>query len=128
MTLSLSLLTTYIGTLTIIKQSCNENCTRYHAVRGDPSCPDTPWSECTHGCIMSRKVVPTTEPLHVHGQCNYRQQTRTCYAGLCPREDGDYILYLDMRVKIDPRQWSYIHAESFFEAFKKLFKVSNTIV
>ena len=34
-------------------------------VRGDPECPDEPWSECSVDCIMSKKIVPRTEPTKV---------------------------------------------------------------
>jgi hypothetical protein len=34
-------------------------------VRGDPECPDTPWSECSVDCIMSKKTVSRTEPAKV---------------------------------------------------------------
>jgi hypothetical protein len=34
-------------------------------VRGNPECPDEPWSECSVDCIMSKKIVPRTEPTKV---------------------------------------------------------------
>ena len=34
-------------------------------VRGDPECPDEPWSECSHDCIMSKKIAPRGEPTKV---------------------------------------------------------------
>jgi hypothetical protein len=58
----------------ITTRDCSENCSRTHSVRGNALCPDTAWSECTHGCIMSRKVVPPTEPLHAtHGTQHFFQ-------------------------------------------------------
>ena len=42
-----------------------ENCRADEVVRGDPECPDEPWSECSVDCIMSKKIVPRTEPTKV---------------------------------------------------------------
>ena len=101
-----------------------ENCTQYKIVRGDPHCPDKPWTDCSHACIKSRQAVPRTEPLYVGGKCNYQLQTSTCYAGACPLHDGDYLLYLDMRVRVEPWKWSYVYTESFYAAMTSLFKVT----
>lgn len=107
---------------------CSENCSFSKIVRGDPKCPDLAWTQCTHGCIMSRYTVPLTEPMMLHGKCNYRQQTSTCYTGMCPLSDGDYLIYLDMRVRIEPWKWSYVYTEAFFSALNTLFNVSYTTV
>ena len=95
-------------------------------MRGDPACPDRAWTDCTHGCVKSRQTVPTTGHLKdSSGHCNYRLQTSTCYAGICPLEDGDYLVYIDLRVRLDPARWSYVHSESFFAAMAAMFKVKS---
>jgi hypothetical protein len=68
-------------------------------------------------------VVPFGEPLYVKGKCNYHQQTSPCYAYECPVVDGDYLIYIDMRVRIQPEHWSYVYTEYFYAAMTDLFKV-----
>eukprot|EP01033_Poteriospumella_lacustris_P009969 gene9970-7131_t len=118
----------------LVSRGCSENCTKTLAVRGDPRCPDSPWTECSHACITTRRVVPRdTEPLFrplvSHGSvsqtCNYQTQTSACYTGQCPRQDGDYLLYVDVHLRMDAARWSYVHAESFFVAFASLFHLPS---
>lgn len=113
----------------IVTRDCSENCSYHRSVRGSVFCPDKPWTECTHGCVMSRMAVPKGEPLVLDGgKCNYKVQTATCYTGLCPRQDGDYLVYIDMRVRIDPRRWSYVYTEAFFKAFIAIFKLKGNSI
>lgn len=106
------------------ERPCLESCSFSKIVRGNPECPDRPWTDCTHGCVKSRQTVPSTGLLKdKRGHCNYRLQTSTCYAGICPLQDGDYLVYIDLRVRIEPWKWSYVHSESFFAAMASLFKV-----
>ena len=116
--------------LPTVTKDCFENCAFNRIVRGaDPLCPDKPWTECTHGCMKSRQVVPSTEkPRDKNGNCNYKLQTATCYSGICPLQDGDYLVYIDLRVSIEPWKWSYVHSESFFAAMASLFKVKRVCV
>jgi hypothetical protein len=107
-----------------ISKDCEEHCSFYKVTKGDILCPDTPWSECSHACIVARFAIPSTEPTMSHGKCSYKQQTSTCYTGMCPRQDGDYLLYVDMRVRIEPFRWSYVYTEAFFAAFATIFKVN----
>jgi hypothetical protein len=105
---------------------CQESCAGYRIVRGDPHCPDRPWTECTHGCVKSRQTVPAGEKLYAdsrHKTCNYHLQTSTCYAGSCPLQEGDYLVYVDLRVRVEPWKWSYVHTEAFFTAMASLLKV-----
>jgi hypothetical protein len=107
---------------------CQESCTFYKIVRGDPNCPDKAWTDCTHGCVKSRQSVPSGEKLYKdskHHTCNYHLQTSTCYAGSCPLQDGDYLIYIDLRVRVEPWKWSYVHTENFFAAMATVFKVSR---
>ncbi len=60
--------------------------------------------------------------------CKYRQLTRTCYTGSVPVDDGDYLVFIDMRVRVDPWHWSFVHAEAFYGAFSSLFSVSIFIL
>ena len=57
------------------------------------------------------------------GKCNYHTTTAICYTGSCPMADGDYLVYVDMRVRIEPWRWSYVHTEAFYTAMASLFKV-----
>ena len=73
---------------------------------------------------MSRYVVPRGEPvLRTDGQCNYQLQTSQCYAGLCPTQDGDFLVFIDMRIRVDFSKWGYVYTEAFYEAMAALFKV-----
>lgn len=112
-----------IDTGDVDARPCSENCTNFKIVRGDPQCPDKPWTECSHACIKSRQAVPLTEPLKIGGVCNYQLQTATCYAGACPLNEGDYLLYIDMRVRVEPWKWSYVYTETFYAAMTKLFNL-----
>lgn len=104
---------------------CKEVCAFSKVVRGTyATCPDRPWTDCTHGCIKSRQVVSSTEKPRDHGQCNYHLQTSTCYAGICPLQEGDYLVYVDLRVRIEPWKWSYVYTEHFFAAMATLFKLN----
>ena len=46
-----------------------------------------------------------------------------CYTGACPVDDGDYLVFIDLRVFISPQHWSYVHAEAFYGALSKMFNV-----
>eukprot|EP00600_Ochromonadales_sp_CCMP1393_P007988 CAMPEP_0174975692 /NCGR_PEP_ID=MMETSP0004_2-20121128/12592_1 /TAXON_ID=420556 /ORGANISM="Ochromonas sp., Strain CCMP1393" /LENGTH=867 /DNA_ID=CAMNT_0016226587 /DNA_START=128 /DNA_END=2731 /DNA_ORIENTATION=- len=107
---------------------CSEKCSAYKIVRGDPKCPDKPWTDCTHACLKSRQMVPLTEPTKVRGKCNYHLQTSTCYAGSCPQQDGDYLVYIDLRVRLEPWKWSYVYTESFYSAMTTLLKLKGNSV
>jgi hypothetical protein len=107
----------------IVTKECSENCSYSKIVKGPLECPDKAWSDCTHGCIKSRMAVPADNIVKVDGVCNYQYQTAICYSGLCPRQDGDFLIYLDMRVRIEPSRWSYVYTEDFYAAFAQLFKV-----
>jgi hypothetical protein len=61
----------------------------------------------------------------VGGKCNYKQQTQTCYSGLCPIEDGDFLIYIDLRVEVEADRWSYVYTESFYDAISKVFNVRS---
>ena len=67
-------------------RSCYENCSFFKIVRGDPQCPDKAWTDCSHGCVMSRQAVPVGEAALSRGKCNYHVQTATCYSHECPIE------------------------------------------
>jgi len=57
-------------------------------------------------------------------ECAYTQQTRSCYSGDCPMQDGDMLVFIDMRVGVQPSQWSYVYSEAFFGALSALFHVN----
>lgn len=39
----------------------------------------------------------------------------------CFAVDGDFLVYVDMHVRIASAQWSYVYAESFYAALASLF-------
>ena len=49
----------------VVSKNCSEHCAKTSIVRGDPLCPDLPWSECSKDCMKTRKVVPITEAVKV---------------------------------------------------------------
>ena len=61
----------------------------------------------------------------MRGKCNYKQQTQTCYSGLCPMEDGDLPIYIDLTVEVEADRWSYVYTESFYDAISKVFNVRS---
>jgi len=110
-------------------RSCSQNCSYFKEVRGDPRCPDKPWEDCNTNCTMTRQVVPPGEPLlNPDGMCNYKQQVRSCYAALCSVNDGDYLIYIDLRISLNSAHWGYVYTETFNEAFAQLFKVRSSSI
>jgi len=106
---------------------CFENCRADEVVLGDPECPDEPWSECSVDCIMSKMIVPRTEPTKVRGKCNYMQQTQTCYSGRCPIDEGDFLIYINLRVEVEADRWSYVYTESFYDAISKVLNLKHNV-
>ncbi len=116
-------------------RDCGIACSNGQIVRGDPLCPEKPWSECNKSCIQTRSVPSEgvarkmrqrgllNHTMMAQNQCNYQQQSRSCYTGSCPIIDGDYLVFIDLRVRIDPLKWSYVYSEDFFGAFSELFGV-----
>lgn len=116
---------------TITEKPCNIPCVGSKLVRGNPYCPDKAWTDCEHACIQSRMVVsydittpnPNLDLTKAENCQKYTQQTRTCYAGGCALVIGDYLVFIDLRVQIQPSDWSYVHAEDFYAALAALFKI-----
>lgn len=84
-------------------------------VKGNPKCPDTPWSECSLTCQQTRVVYDDS--------CSPSAQARSCTAGICPVKDGDFIVLIDIMAPILPTSWSYVHSEDFISALESLFNV-----
>ena len=157
-----------------VTKLCHMPCSGRSLSRGNPSCTDTPWSDCSKKrCEQYRIAVDVSnkqpsgdnharrrlssggnthlernhhhsqhqrrsfqQPLNWatrgHGQNNRHLEStecknstviRSCYSGACPVNDGDYLIFLDMHIRIRPSSWSYVHEENFFAAFENLFKV-----
>jgi hypothetical protein len=102
-------------------KACHQPCDGASIVRGKPECPERPWSECKRECVQSR-LFPNSEELAA-GKCHYITQTRPCYSDSCPLNNGDMLIFIDMRVGVPPQEWSYVHTEVFYGAFAKLFGV-----
>ena len=115
----------------ITEKPCSIPCVGSKVVRGNPYCPDKAWTDCEHGCIQSRMVVsydittanPDLDLTKAENCQKYTQQTRTCYAGGCALSIGDYLVFIDLRVQIQPSDWSYVYAEDFYSALAALFKI-----
>ncbi len=102
-------------------KACNQPCEGTLMVRGSPECPERAWGECGRECVQSRQF-PNSEELS-GGKCHYSTQTRPCYSGSCPLNDGDMLIFIDMRIAVSPQEWSYVHREVFFSAFSRMFSV-----
>ena len=84
-------------------------------VKGNPKCPDTPWTECSTSCQQTRVVY--------NDACAPSAEARGCSAGVCPIKLGDFIVLIDIMVPIAPSTWSYVHSEDFLAALESLFNV-----
>ena len=51
------------------------------------------------------------------------QQTQTCYSGRCPIDEGDFLIYINLRVEVEADRWSYVYTESFYDAISKVLNV-----
>ncbi len=100
-------------------KACNQPCVGSAMVRGKPECPEKAWGACQHQCVQSRQF-PSSEELS-RGVCHYVTQTRPCYSGECPLNDGDMLVFIDMRVSVSPQDWTYVHTEVFFGALTNIF-------
>lgn len=81
-----------------------------------------------HSISHSHSNAPYNNKNNLHSaaddKCAYTSTPRVCYTGACPVNDGDYVMFIDMKVKINPQEWSYVHSEAFYAAFANIFKVS----
>ena len=106
-----------------VSKDCNVSCAGNKIVRGVDTCPEKAWNVCLKSCIQSREM-PDQAQL-AKSVCSYTQQTRSCYSGDCPMQDGDMLVFIDMRVGVQPSQWSYVYSEVFFGALASIFKVNE---
>jgi len=112
-------------------RSCHQPCAAWRPVRGNPNCPYEEWSDCEHGCIQSRRVPlianNSSELGTTAAACGgYTQQTRTCYSGTCPIQEGDYLVFIDLKLKVAPIQWTYFHSETFYSALSEIFDIRES--
>jgi hypothetical protein len=108
-------------------KACSITC-QYGAIsRGRLDCPDNPWTTCNAQCIQYRDM-PLDPKYNPDKPCSYRRQTQSCYSGLCPYEEGDYIVYIDMRLGLDPSSWSYVYTEDLYGAFASIFHVKESSI
>lgn len=116
-------------------KTCHESCVAGKPVRGNPFCYEKPWTQCDEKCTQSRSL-PTfhgeSPPINEtydekDSKCGtqYAKQSRLCYTNKCAMADGDYFIYMDLRVQIQPSHWSYVHSEAFYGAFEMLFNVKE---
>jgi hypothetical protein len=104
-----------------VTKPCTIPCNGNKIVRGVDTCPEKPWNPCLKSCIQSRDM-PLADELS-NKVCKYAQQTRACYSGDCPMQDGDMLIFIDMRVGIQPSLFSYAFTEAFYGALAKIFNV-----
>jgi hypothetical protein len=122
---------------------CSLTCDGNMIVRGTPQCPDSPWKECSADGIQKRHIAVDPASFkkgrknddgadddenskYKNGpdsKCTYQTETRICYTDQVPVNDGDYLIFIDMKFPIMPQDWSYVHQEVFFQAFHQLFRV-----
>lgn len=109
------------------EKPCSITCQYGVVSRGRIDCPDNPWTSCNAQCIQYRDM-PLDPKYNPGKKCQYKRQTQLCYSGLCPYKEGDYIIYIDMRVGLDPSTWSYVHTEDFFGAFASIFHIKESSI
>lgn len=98
------------------KNDCHVSCDAHgKVVRGNPKCPDSPWSECSASCVQHRNVGGDN--------CRLSPETRPCTSGQCPVAEGDFMILLDLKVKILPTDWSYVYSEIFISTLEAYLKV-----
>lgn len=115
---------------------CSEECSYTTVTKGlhltdkQRHCPTKPWSECNHGCLRSRQIMHSENEGENEGDkgekdCHYSIQTEVCYTGECSRHEGDYLVYIDMKlIQLNAQIWSYVYTEYCIQAFTELFQVS----
>lgn len=110
-------------------QTCTETCQYGMHVRGDPRCPDSPWSPCSSGCISTRQtILPNTPLFNDKNVCNFATETRSCYSNLCPINKNDYLVNLEMKINIPASKWSYVHSEILVRSLSKFVKVKDNFI
>lgn len=63
------------------------------------------------------------------GSCSPVQQSRNCYTAACETKTGDYLVFIDFKVKrLSPEDWSYAYADTFILAISKMFDVNENSV
>jgi hypothetical protein len=87
-------------------------------------CPEAPWSECSQQCVQTRTVQVASQPGAACNKRESRQVSRPCYASSCPINDGDYLVFVDLKVVLPISKWSYVISENFFDAVAYMFNVS----
>lgn len=133
-----------------VTRPCRENCTDGRSVRGDPNCPDSPWSTCSAQCTRSRQLVLSNTPLYTRtGLCNYVEQNAPCFMHECPlisnkiststNKDGQqtveperehiavismvWTVLVPMELPLPMANWTYAHEESIAMALTKVLPV-----
>ena len=53
--------------------------------------------------------------------CEHKSETRKCYTAACETKAGDYLVFIDLKIRrMDPDTWSYAFAETFVAAIAKV--------
>jgi hypothetical protein len=47
---------------------------------------------------------------------------------MCPLDQGDFLVFIDVRVSVDPQKWSYVYAEDFFGALALVLDVKESVI
>lgn len=110
-------------------KTCTETCQYGKHVRGNPKCPDTPWSPCSESCTSTRQIVLPNKPLFdENNMCNYVNETRSCYSNSCPINKNDYLVNLEMRINVPTSKWSYVHSEIIIRSLSQFVKVKDNFI
>jgi hypothetical protein len=64
-----------------------------------------------------------TKYANADGNCALIEEKRSCYTGSCPVAIGDYLIFIDLRIRVLPSDWSYVYSEDFYAAFSYLYEV-----
>ena len=105
---------------------CTIDCNEDIIVRGAPSCPDSRWDECSEICVQSRTVGIYDAD---QKSCVQNKETRKCYTASCETKSGDYLVFIDFKVKkLSPDEWSYAFGDTFIKAISKMFDVSESSI
>lgn len=107
--------------------TCTVPCIGNKIVRWSPDCPEEAWKPCNTVCLQSRRT-PLDKAYTSDNTCTYTTQTRTCYSGMCPLDQGDFLVLIDVRVSVDPEKWSYVYTEAFYGALAMVLNVRESVI
>eukprot|EP01036_Dinobryon_divergens_P029752 gene29752-38893_t len=79
-------------------------------------------TECTAFCEQNTTAYISSGTLKPDPATKTAPTTRL-FAEIPSVQDGDYLIYIDMRIQLDSTRWSYVSTEAFYEAMALMFKL-----